>query len=86
MPDLHISLSEDSQAFVRAQMAGGRFSTPDEYIAALIDSARKQATIDRVDALLIEGADSGPGVEVTPEYWRRKKEELSRKYDRADKP
>jgi len=86
MPDLHIVLSDDSQAFIRDQVAAGQFASPSDYVAALIESAKKQAIRDRVDALLIEGLESGPAVEVTPEYWREKKEEWSRKYDRTDKP
>ena len=86
MPDLHIVLSDDSQAFVSDQVATGHFASPSDYVAALIESARKQATRERVDALLLEGLESSPGAPATPEYWRQKKEEWSRKYDRADKP
>jgi antitoxin ParD1/3/4 len=86
MPDLHIHLSQDSEAFVTDQVALGQFASPSDYVASLIESARRQAIRKCVDDLLIEGLESGPPIEVTPEYLRRKKEELSRKYDRADKP
>jgi antitoxin ParD1/3/4 len=86
MPDLSIHLSDDSQAFVQDQVAAGSFSSPSDYVASLIESARKQAAHSRVEALLIEGLESGPPIDVSPEYWRQKKEEWSRKYDRADKP
>jgi antitoxin ParD1/3/4 len=86
MPQLQIVLSDDNQAFVSEQVAAGQFAGPSDYIATLLETARKKAIRERVDALLIEGLDSGTPIEVTPEYWRKKKEELARKYGRADKP
>ncbi len=86
MPDLNIKLSDDSQAFVTEQIARGSFSSPSDYIEKLVEKAKVRVEIERIDALLIEGLDAGPGTEVTPEYWQRIKAELSQKYDRADKP
>jgi antitoxin ParD1/3/4 len=86
MPDLNITLSDDNQAFVSEQVTVGQFANPSHYIAMLLESAKREAIRAKIDALLIEGLESGPGVEATPEYWQQKKEEWSRKYDRADKP
>ena len=86
MADIQVTLSEDSQTFVHEQVATGQFASPSDFVAKLIESARKQAIRDRIDALLLEGLDSGPPIEVTPEYWQQKKDEWSRKYGRADKP
>ena len=43
------------------------------------DDASRRAGKAHLEKLLIEGLESGPAVEVTPEYWRQWKEELSRK-------
>jgi antitoxin ParD1/3/4 len=86
MPDLQITLSDDSQAFVAEQIAHGSFATPSAYIANLVAEAKRRADIERIDAFLIEGLDSGSGVEATPEFWQRTKAEYSQKYDQPDKP
>lgn len=86
MPDLNITLSDDSQAFVSEQIAQGPFASASDYIENLVEEAKRQAAREQLDALLLEGLDSGPAIEVTPDYWQRTKAELSRKYDRADRP
>lgn len=86
MSNLSITLSADDQAFVAEQLAHGSFSSPSDYIASLVEEARRRSVRQRFDALLLEGLDSGPSSEATPEYWQRVKAELSQKYDRADKP
>jgi antitoxin ParD1/3/4 len=86
MPDLNITISDDSQAFVREQIARGSFSSPSDFLENLVEEAKLKAERTRIDALIVEGLDSGAGSEATPEYWRQIKAELARKYDRADKP
>lgn len=81
-----VQLPDAAQSFIEAQVASGLFASPSEFISNLVEEARRKAAHDRVEQLLLEGLDSGLGIEVTPEYWQQKKEELSRKYDRADRP
>jgi antitoxin ParD1/3/4 len=81
-----VQLPEPAQSFVEQQVTAGRFTSASEYIASLVEEARRQAARERVDQLLIQGLESGPGIELTPEYRQKRREELSRKYDRADKP
>jgi antitoxin ParD1/3/4 len=86
MPDLQITVSDDSEAFVRQQAAAEGFANVSDYVESLIELQRKATARQRVDALLKEGLASGPGTEATPQYWQQKKEELTRKFQRADKP
>jgi len=81
-----VQLPESAQSFIDEQVAAGRFSSASDCIASLVEEARKQAARDRLEQLLIEGLDSGPGIELTPEYWEKRKEELAKKYHRADQP
>jgi uncharacterized protein YoaH (UPF0181 family) len=37
---------------------------------------------ERLEALLIEGLESGPGIEVTGEYIKQRRQRLFRKYSR----
>jgi len=80
-----IELPDTAQSFVNEQVAAGRFTSVSEFVVTLIEQARQDATLQRVEAQLLEGLESGPGEEATPEYWERKKQEWTRKYQRADK-
>ncbi len=86
MTPVHVPLSDDALSFVDEQVASGQYASAEAFISSLIEDARRRATIAHVDKLLIEGLESGPGEEATPEYWERRKEEWTRKYQRADKP
>ena len=86
MSDLHVHLSDDARSFVDEQVASGQYASAEAFVSSLVDDARRRAAKARLEKLLIEGLESGPGEEATPEYWQRRKEELTRKYQRADKP
>jgi antitoxin ParD1/3/4 len=38
---------------------------------------------ERLDALLLEGIESGEAIEVTPEYWEEKKRRLAARQGKA---
>lgn len=63
-----------------ASLAFNRIGSVNDHIENEIETQRNEMVRERVDALLIEGLSSGPGVEVTPEYWQQRKEELTRKH------
>jgi antitoxin ParD1/3/4 len=64
---LNVSLPEGLKAFVREQVATGRYSTPSDYVRELIRSDQKRLAKEQLDRLLLEGLDS-PAEEVSPEY------------------
>jgi antitoxin ParD1/3/4 len=47
--------------------------------------ARKARAQARLEALLLEGLDSGEPVEVTPEFWEECRRELKRRLDERGK-
>jgi antitoxin ParD1/3/4 len=74
---LTVSLPEALRKFVDEQVAAGGYSTAGEYVRALIQAAQQnQEEQERLEALLLEGLDSGPAIEVTPEYWTKLRAEL----------
>jgi len=86
MATMNISLPETMKRFVEEQVEGGGYGTASEYIRELIRQAQKQAEEDkRLEALLVEGLDSGDPIEVTPEYWERKRQELLERQARRAK-
>jgi antitoxin ParD1/3/4 len=42
----------------------------------LIRQDQKRRTDDRLEALLLEGLNSGTPLEITPEYWDNKRRQL----------
>ena len=83
MTTLNISLPEPLRTFVETQVAEGRYPTPEEYIQQLIrDDARRQAG-EKIDALLIEGLNSGESLPITAEYWEAKDQQLAERHGKA---
>jgi antitoxin ParD1/3/4 len=72
MTTINISLPEAMREFIDQQVAQGGYSTVSEYVRQLIREAQKQAAYKKLEALLLEGLNSGEGVEVTKEWWQKK--------------
>ncbi len=76
MATLNISLSEALKNFAQTQ-GETTYSNPSDYVRSLIreDKERKEAR-QRVDALLLEGLNSGDPIPVNASYWKELKAEL----------
>ena len=86
---VHFSLPAPMRRWVEAQIEAGRYGNLSEYIRELIRRDQDRAVQDRLERLLLEGLESGNPVEVTPEFWERKKKELlarAEKLKRKKKP
>jgi antitoxin ParD1/3/4 len=73
---LEVSLSPSERSFVESEAARTGCREAAEYVRHLIDEARRHAARAEVERKLIEGLDSGPPIEVTPEYSKGLREEL----------
>jgi antitoxin ParD1/3/4 len=85
MTSLNISLPEALREFVDDQVKNGGYGTASEYIRELIRQDQKRAAEEKLEALLLEGLDSGEPIEVTPEYWERKRRELIERHTQKAK-
>lgn len=88
MATLNISLPDEMRAFVDEQASGGSFSTPSEYVRHLIREDRKRIAREKLEALLLEGLDSGPMEAMTEADWeemRRNARERAAKKQRLAK-
>ena len=65
MATMNISLPDELKDFVDAQVSEHGFGTTSEYLRDLI---RKQRDVAKLRALLLEGANSGPG-KVIDDAW-----------------
>jgi antitoxin ParD1/3/4 len=76
MTTMNISLPDAMRAFIEQKVTQGGYSTASEYIRQLVRDEQKRAAKERLEELLMEGINSGPSVEITPEYWAEKKAKL----------
>jgi len=66
MATMNISLPEELKDFAQKKATGGGFSTPSDYIRSLIRADRERV-LGELEALLLEGINSGVPIEWTPE-------------------
>ena len=73
MATMNISLPDELKTFVDAQVTEHGYGSTSEYLRDLI---RKQRDIEKLRNMLLEGASSGPGEQVTPQTFKKMREEL----------
>ena len=71
---MNISLPEELKEYVEKQTHAG-YSTPSEYVRELIREDQKRRAKQRLDALLLEGLDSGEPIPANAEFWTELKRE-----------
>jgi len=64
-----ISLPDSLKEFVDQQVSSGAFPNAESYINALIEADFKRKGLERLEALILEGLDSGPATEMTAQDW-----------------
>ena len=84
MTSMNVSLPEDLKAYVEEQTKQG-YSTPSEYVRELIRDDRKRRAHEKLEALLLEGLNSGDPIEMTPEYWANLRAEAIARWEARQK-
>ena len=69
MQTMNISLPDQLKEFVDDQVGTGRYSSVSEYVRELIRDDEKRKAQEKLEALLIEGLESGEATEMTPQDW-----------------
>jgi len=80
MTTLNISLPDSMRTFIDQKVAEGSFGTASEYIRQLVREDQKRAAQERLERLLMEGLESGPMVEMTPDHWDELKRRVWRRH------
>lgn len=75
MTTVTISLPESLKTFVSRQIKRKGYGNVSEYFRTLLRKAQEQEADARLEALLIEGLNSGPDAELTREFWKDLKTE-----------
>ena len=80
MTSMNVSLPEDLKDYVEARIKRG-YSTPSEYVRELIREDRKRHGGAKLDALLLEGLNSGDPIPVDAKFWAELKQQAIRKLE-----
>ena len=81
---MNVSLPEDLKEYAEEQTRHG-YSTPSEYVRELIREDRKRKAKERLDALLLEGLNSGDPISVDAKFWTDLKREALAKLESRKK-
>ena len=74
---MNVSLPETLKDYVQERVAEGTYSNPSDYVRALIREDMRRQAEEKLDALLMEGINSGPARPVDWEAIRAKADELA---------
>jgi len=74
MTSMNISLPEELKEYVEERTHSG-YSTPSEYVRELIREDQKRRSKERLEALLLEGLDSGDPIPADAKFWTELKRE-----------
>ena len=66
---IHISLPESLKEYMDERVAEEHYSTFSDYIRALVREDQKRHAEERLEKLLLEGLESGRGVEYGTKEW-----------------
>ena len=84
METMNVALPESMKSYVQERVSEDGYSSVSEYVRDLIRADQKRRLEERIDGLLLEGLHSGEPIEVTPEYWEKKKRKLMEKLAKAN--
>ena len=82
LTSLNISLPQSLRDYVEDQVRDSGYSTPSEYVRSLLREDQKRRSQEKLEALLLEGLESGKPIEITPEYWEGKRRQLVQRHNR----
>ncbi|MFB2896598.1 type II toxin-antitoxin system ParD family antitoxin [Aerosakkonemataceae cyanobacterium BLCC-F50] len=69
MKSINISLPDAMRTYVEEQVANGGYSTVSEYFRELIRQDQKRKANERLEAMLLEGLDSGTATPMSDRDW-----------------
>jgi len=82
MAVVNVSLPDQMKDYIEERLREGRFSSTSEYIRDLVREDQKRRSDERLEALLLEGLESGLPIDVDDDYIQRKRSELLTRLER----
>lgn len=74
MVNISASIPEQLKLWIETQISAGFYSSTSDYLRDLIRN--DQAHKEQLDMLLLEGLQSGEGIEPDADFWERKKNQF----------
>jgi antitoxin ParD1/3/4 len=84
MASMNISLPKPMKEFIEIRVKEDHYSTPSEYVRALVRDDQKRREDQKLEAMLLESLQSGEAIDVTPEYWDKKRQSLLQRFDKGN--
>lgn len=69
MKSMNISLPDSMRTYVEEQVVSGGYGSASEYFRELVRLDKKRKATERVEAMLLEGLNSGNATSMTDEDW-----------------
>lgn len=70
MATMNISLPDHMKIFIEQELDKGGYMTASEYFRHLVREEQRRRAQEKLEALLLEGIQSGPGIPASPEFWQ----------------
>ena len=81
MQTMNISLPDQLKEFVDEQVGSGKYSSASEYVRELIRDDERRRAQDKLEALLMEGLQSGKPSEMTKKDWAEIRREAVKQFE-----
>lgn len=78
---MNVSMSPEHKAFVRGQVASGRFRNDSEVVREGLRLLEEKDRQRRLEELLLEGLASGEPIEATDDHWADLRARVSRRIE-----
>ena len=86
--DMHLSLPQSLKSWIEEEASLGGYASASEYVEQLIrkeQQEQKRKLREELEQKLLAALDSGEPVEVTPEFWEARRQELQKRLERQRK-
>lgn len=81
MQTMNISLPDQLKEFVDEQVSSGRYSSVSEYVRGLIRDDERRKAQEKLEALLMEGIQSGKPTQMTRQDWGEIRREALKQFE-----
>ena len=81
MQTMNISLPEQLKEFIDEQVGSGRYSSVSEYVRDLVREDEKRKAQEKLEAMLMEGIQSGAPTEMTRTDWQEIRSEAFKQFE-----
>ncbi len=82
MASLNISLPAPLREWIEDQVKGGRYGNASEYLRELIRRDQERQAQGRLEALLLEGVESGTASPLTKQDWVELRTEVAERLEK----